>query len=127
MVKLFAYKTLIGVLVIIRNDNKVLLVEQIHAEGKVWRLPGGFVEKDEDPELAIIRELKEELSLELKHVKLKSVCFDKNFLGIIITFETFIENSPKLKVSSEIIRASFFNKTKIPSNIIASHKHLIGQ
>jgi len=41
-----------------------------------WALPGGFVERDEDPELAALRELLEETGLEGKNPELLMVMGD---------------------------------------------------
>ena len=57
---------------VIRSDmpggqsNKILLAKRLaraHQGGK-WEFPGGKVEKDETPEAALVRELKEELGIE---------------------------------------------------------------
>lgn len=49
------------------TDNKLLLVRRAVDPFKgEWDIPGGFVEKHEHPEEALIRELKEELSVETK-------------------------------------------------------------
>lgn len=43
-------------------DNKIMMVKQYRhpLEKVLWELPGGFAEKDESPDKAAIRELKEE-------------------------------------------------------------------
>ncbi len=44
--------------------GRVLLVEPTYKP--YWEIPGGFVEADESPRAAAVRELKEELSLDLE-------------------------------------------------------------
>jgi 8-oxo-dGTP diphosphatase len=47
------------------RDNRILMVEQLNEAGRVvWTLPGGGVEPGETAELAAIRELAEETSLQ---------------------------------------------------------------
>jgi len=59
------------------KDKKVILVKQYRPgpEEILLELPGGYVEKDEKPEITMARELKEETGYEGK-VELVTTCFD---------------------------------------------------
>ncbi len=49
---------------VIENDGQVLLVQNRRADGRVdWSMPGGVVEKGEDPMLGLHREVAEETGL----------------------------------------------------------------
>ncbi len=57
---------------IIELDGYVLLCQRHHDSLRFplkWEFPGGKVEKDESPEVAIIRELHEELGILVKEVE----------------------------------------------------------
>lgn len=57
---------------IITNGNQILLTKRaknLINPGK-WTIPGGFVDRDETCEQAIIREVKEETNLDVEEVKL---------------------------------------------------------
>ncbi len=58
-----------GTKAIVINNNSVLLVKNINVSK--WSLPGGKVDYGEIPEACILRELKEELSLDLTTVDFK--------------------------------------------------------
>lgn len=51
--------------------NKVLL--RMHDKYKIWLGVGGHVELDEDPNQAVIREVKEEVGLDIKLVALQNL------------------------------------------------------
>ncbi|WP_445151984.1 NUDIX hydrolase [Baekduia sp. Peel2402] len=53
-----------GMKVVVRCGEDVLLVKHTYARRGLWDLPGGFVRPDEDLEVALARELEEELGIE---------------------------------------------------------------
>ena len=55
---------------VIIKDNKILLMRRIKNNQEYYVFPGGGVEKGESAEEAAIREIKEELSLDIKIDKL---------------------------------------------------------
>ena len=68
---LFKGHFLVGVMAIIFNEkNQVLLVQHQWHEKHLWRLPGGLVEKKGSLENNLAREIKEELGVEPKRIRL---------------------------------------------------------
>lgn len=56
-----------GVRVIVLDDeNRILMVRQVHPEREVWMVPGGGIEDGEDSSAAGIREVKEETGLDVE-------------------------------------------------------------
>ena len=54
----------LGVAAVIMDETgAVLLVEHVYHPRFAWGLPGGWIDADEDPAAAILRELREELAL----------------------------------------------------------------
>ncbi len=52
---------------IIENNGKILLIKRNHEPfNQYWGLPGGHIDKEENAEQAIIREVKEETNLDFK-------------------------------------------------------------
>jgi 8-oxo-dGTP pyrophosphatase MutT (NUDIX family) len=67
--------------VFIVYKNKVLL--RMHDKHNIWLSVGGHIELDEDPVTAAIREVKEEVGLEIKIVESTKIPEDVNYKGLI--------------------------------------------
>ncbi len=64
----------IGVAAVIFNDaGRVLLVEHTYHPRYPWGLPGGWIDTDEDPAAAILRELSEELQMDARVLRVVHV------------------------------------------------------
>lgn len=75
------------------EDNRVIMVRQYrHALKQVtFEIPGGFAEKDEEPEMAIARELKEETGYEF------SKC---EWVGEVAADGGFLDSTTKLYLAT---------------------------
>jgi 8-oxo-dGTP diphosphatase len=77
--------TLVVACALIDTDNRVLIAQR--PEGKqlagLWEFPGGKLEPGERPEPALIRELREELGIEVKEACLAPLTFASH------AYETF--------------------------------------
>ncbi len=60
----------IGVAAIVIDDHgRVLLVEHAYHPRYAWGLPGGWIDRDEEPAAGVLRELREELQLDADVVR----------------------------------------------------------
>jgi len=59
--------------VVFNQNGEVLLLKHRFRPGSGWGLPGGFIEKAEQPIDALRRELREEIGLEVEDVELFAV------------------------------------------------------
>lgn len=67
-------KTIRVVAAVIHQDHRILATQRGYGEFKDgWEFPGGKIEEGETPEAALIRELKEELTITVKPEKLLTV------------------------------------------------------
>ncbi len=89
---------------VIIKESKVLMIHRFKNGDEYFVLPGGGIEKGESPEDALIREIKEETSLEIKIEKSSGNFIDEfgdehfNFLCEYISGEPKFEaDSPEVK------------------------------
>lgn len=74
---------------VITNENDKILITQRNlkkSQGGLWEFPGGKIEKGETREEAIIREIKEELDIEIKvdeYLEEKSFIYPEKEVNLI--------------------------------------------
>ncbi len=64
---------------VVIKDNKILLVREL-MDGGTWTIPGGWVDINEPPSLAVERELREEAGVIVKAKRLLAL-YDRNLHG----------------------------------------------
>lgn len=126
---------LTGSIVIIKNkDGKILLQERDYPEG-VWSFPGGMAELGESCEETAIREVKEETNLLVKNLKLFGVYSGKNYkcrakngdewYVTVIAYMTE-DYSGELKINdSESKQLVWLGKDELPEHFGKSQKQIL--
>lgn len=68
---------LVVAVALIDADGRILLTQRPEGKGMsgLWEFPGGKVEKGETPETALIREIKEEIDVDISHSCLAPITF----------------------------------------------------
>lgn len=81
---------------IIVRDGKILLAqrEKEDSAGGLWEFPGGGVEKNETPDMCIVRELKEEIDMDVKALSLYEA-IPTDWGGIILIYLCVGYGTPK--------------------------------
>lgn len=112
VVRILQRKFTASVVGIITNDkDEVLILDHYFRAKYCWGLPGGFLEAFEAPETGIKRELKEEIDIDLRDVKLLRVRSSGKHLEIIFRAQGIGEG----KVSSGEIRGfGWFSLDQLP-------------
>lgn len=92
----------IGQYALIKNNEGHLLVLE-RARSKTWSLPGGRLDNAEAWDSAFIREIKEELNLDVVEMKpfTTNILTDPYQTKYCIYFDTSIKNFDDIKISSE--------------------------
>ena len=111
------------------NDlGKILITKRNLEPGyNKWALPGGFVETDETPEKACLRELKEETGVKGKINKLAGVYVHKTkeYGAILIIGYVVRALKGSIFLNSELKEAIFVNREDIPHIPFLSHRKII--
>lgn len=99
-----------GVKVIIQRDDKILLIRNSYGNRGLWTFPGGgYRTSKEAAEEAVIREVNEELSLQLCGVREIGVCErEAEYKKDTITFFT-AEAVGEIQLSAELQDAQWYS------------------
>ncbi|OGG09876.1 hypothetical protein A2154_04540 [Candidatus Gottesmanbacteria bacterium RBG_16_43_7] len=113
--------------VILNKDGKVLMLKRLYDPFKnYWVLPGGYIEYEENPEIAITREAKEETGLDITIdgvVYTYLIDTDPRGNSIDIVFRGII-SAGKIKLL-EHNQFRFFSPDKLPHLIAYKHREAI--
>ena len=108
---------------VVRRRGRVLLTLRAHPPRVgLWDLPGGFLEAGEMPEQALRRELREELSVEVRRARL--VGFEPDHYGpdgfptLTAVYRVTLEPGP-MRCADDVAEARWFPETHIPLQTMA--------
>lgn len=108
--------------------GEILLIKRgIEPSRGAWALPTGFIEQDELPEQAVLRELEEETGLKGRVRELIGIYTEKTGLyGDILLIGYEIEaTGGRLRAGSDCTRARFFGAGKLPAIPFSSHRMIL--
>lgn len=110
----------VGAGALIEQDGRLLLLERMHEPFKrCWNLPAGYVEADESPMQAALRETCEETGLQVEVVALDDVYFfddDPRGNGIFIVYRCSVVGG-ELSASDEGIHPTYWPRDQIPARL----------
>ncbi len=114
--------------VLSRHDGQILLIRRGIEPGKgKWALPGGFIEEDESPEEAVLREMKEEIGVKGEEPRLIGVYRSKSDLygPVIIIGYKIVVQSQIYAPGKEVSEVKSFPKNHLPLLAFSSHRGII--
>jgi len=106
----------VGTVVVFRNESgEVLLLRERHHDG--WGLPGGLLSRREPPTEGAVREIREEIGVELDPLRLPApgVVVDPEARRVDVVFCVDSGPTPALTVNEpEVLEARWFAPTALP-------------
>jgi ADP-ribose pyrophosphatase YjhB (NUDIX family) len=114
--------TVSAAVVIFNARKEVLLLNHVLRPYSGWGLPGGFIDKSEQPEEAIRREIREETGVELEDLRMVEV----RVLGahVEMLFAATTTGTPEVR-SREIIGLGWFGVDDVPDDFSPAQHHFI--
>lgn len=105
---------------VVDRDGELLLVRRTMTPGRgKWTIPGGFVEFDEDPREAVVREVLEETGYQVEVVKILDVIYgrehDRGASLLIAYLARLLDNKPEATIDKkEVDAVGFFPPDRLP-------------
>jgi 8-oxo-dGTP diphosphatase len=106
------------------DDSRILLLDHVFRPDSGWGIPGGFLNRGEQPEAGLRRELREEVGLELEAVQLLFARSLHRPRQIEIYFRARAIGAPKPR-SFEIKSAAWFAIDRLPAELSRDQRRLI--
>lgn len=97
------------------DDHRILCVRRAYAPNN-WTLPGGRVEENESPILALVREVKEETGCNVKAAELIGVYAAPFKNDLVLLFECILTSREEWRPDDEIAQVSFFSADGLPED-----------
>jgi 8-oxo-dGTP diphosphatase len=108
--------------IIVNEDREVLLLNHVLRPLSGWGLPGGFINRGEQPEDAIRREMREEIGIELGDLKMFRVRTIRSHVEILFTATPV--GSPQV-MSREILDLGWFTLDTVPEGFSIAQRFII--
>ncbi len=122
-------KITVDALILLENESIILIKRKNWPFKDYWAIPGGFVELGETLENAVIREAKEETSLDVEPIKIISIYSDPNRdpRGHVITAAFFCKKlGGTMKADSDAKAIKIFNRKEVENiNMAFDHAKIL--
>ncbi len=114
--------------VVVDEAGRVLLLKHVFRKGSGWGIPGGFLEKGEQPEEALRRELREEAGLDIDRAEIITVRTLQRPQQLELLYRCHARAGSRAQAQSlEIKSAAWFAPDSLPPELGRDQRRLIKQ
>jgi ADP-ribose pyrophosphatase YjhB (NUDIX family) len=118
----------VGAVLVDVETGRVLLLKHVFRGGSGWGIPGGFINKGEQPEEAVRRELREEVGLEFDRAELALVRTLKRPRQVEVIFRCTVRASRvRPGQSFEVAASGWFATDALPDGLPEDQRRLISR
>jgi 8-oxo-dGTP diphosphatase len=104
-VRIIAPSHTVGALCMIEHDGHLLMLRQRHRRG--WTLPGGLVNRGESAEHAVVREVREEVGLQIEVGLAFSTVVEPSVRRVDVLYHVPVSARPPVQVAGEAVHAEW--------------------
>ena len=112
--------------IIFNQAGEILILKHRFRTGSGWGLPGGFLERGEQPIDALRRELREELGLEIEDVEIFTARSFRKPKQVEVLFRGRADGPVKTR-TMEVERAEWFSLDALPEGLPRDQRRFVEQ
>lgn len=113
-VRLVVPRQRVGVALVTFNaDEEILLLRHVFHTSNPWGLPGGWLARNEAPDDALRREVREELGLGLSLGPLLQIAHESTPPHLVVAYLGQLDAGP-MRLNGEIMEARWFAPDRLP-------------
>ena len=109
------YNVAVSMIVINKKTDKILLIKQYGRD--VYILVAGYVNRGEQLEHAVVRELKEETGMTASHIRFNRTKFFEPSNTLMCNFTVYVDSDSELSTNKEIDSFNWFSFDDARKNI----------
>lgn len=110
------YNVAVSMIVVDEETGKILLIQQYGRPSYI--LVAGYVNRGEQAEHAVAREIKEETGLDVTHIRFNRTKFFEPSNTLMCNFSAFVKTAKALHINHEIDRCKWFKPAEARENIL---------